>query len=163
MIPISLLCDENGKSIVAPTLSSFNRKIFSRLWPVWGNGKIQHIQRLVLILSKLFDYPNFFHICHVPGLSLTVLNLHREPFQMFLSVRYLLVLTMCIDPAQRRITGVILDPPPFLVFSFLISSSPSHVCAMSCTTFDARLFPDSIKHSINKTLSGGSSSLWIEG
>ena len=74
LIFISLLCDENGKSIVAPTLSSFNRKIFSRLWPVWGNGKIQHIQRLVLILSKLFDYPNFFHICHVPGLSLTVLN-----------------------------------------------------------------------------------------
>ena len=104
----------------------------------------------------------FFHTGLAPGLSLTVWNLHREPFSMFLSVRYLLVLTMRIDPVQHRITGVILDPLPFLVFSSVISSSPSCVRAMSYTTVDTRLCPDSIKHSTNKTLSGGSSLLWIE-
>ena len=89
--------------------------------------------------------PNFPHWSR-PGLELDLFAPALCTVSIFRVFRYLLVSTMWIDPEEQHITGIILDPPLFLVFSSLISSSPIHACAMACTAFDVCLSSDSIRH-----------------
>ena len=162
LMRIPVWCDVRGKSIVAVTFSGELKCFACTPWCI----------RIMFKLNKFFIlYWNCVDFVVVPIFPCWPCSaLELDPFASALCfIAHLLFTQMfiCVDHVMWSSVATHdrwhFAPPPCPSLSCFMSLSPSLLCAMSWITFEAWPFSLFIKHSINKTLSGGRSLLSMLG